>query len=116
MAKNVYQHPEQLANYEALIGTISGVEKKGATMPYTSVNGNMFSFLDADGRLNLRLAEKERQEFIRKYKTTLSVQHDTVMKEYVLVPDRLLDNPKELQPFFKASFLYAGSLKPKGKK
>ena len=34
-----------LASYEALVATGPGVERKGKTMPYTSVNGHMFSFL-----------------------------------------------------------------------
>lgn len=55
-------------------------------MPYTSVNGHMFSFLDKNGEMGLRLPQPERDEFIKKYDTKLLVQHDKVMKEYVVVP------------------------------
>lgn len=37
---------EKIALYEKLLATIPGIERKGATMPYTSLNGNMFSFID----------------------------------------------------------------------
>ena len=36
---------DRLASYERLISTLPGVDRKGATMPYTAVNGHMFSFL-----------------------------------------------------------------------
>ena len=46
----------QLALYESLIATQSGLERKGATNPYTSVNGNMFTTLSPEGNLGIRLA------------------------------------------------------------
>jgi len=47
---------ERLAAYERVVATLPGVERKGATVPYTSVNGHMFSYLSATGTLALRLA------------------------------------------------------------
>jgi TfoX/Sxy family transcriptional regulator of competence genes len=35
------------------------------------------------------------------------------MKEYVAVPDVLLENTKELQKYFEFSYEYAKTLKPK---
>ena len=35
--------------YQKSIVTISSLERKGATMPFTSVNGNMFSLPDNHG-------------------------------------------------------------------
>ena len=43
MSKSV--PPENLKLYEKLVAMTPGVERKGAAMPYTSVNGQMFSFL-----------------------------------------------------------------------
>jgi hypothetical protein len=62
---------EKLALYEKLVATIPDVERKGATVPYTSINGHMFSYLAKTGTLALRLPEPERQKFLDKYKTTL---------------------------------------------
>jgi hypothetical protein len=39
----------QVALYEALIATHPEVERKGKSSPYTSINGNMFTILSADG-------------------------------------------------------------------
>ena len=75
-----------MALYDALLATTPGIKRKGATMPFTSVNGNMFGLLTADGTLALRLPASEREAFLKKYKTTLCEQYGAVMKEYVSVP------------------------------
>ena len=105
-----------LALYERLVATHPGVERKGAAMPYTSVNGHMFSFLTKAGALALRLPAGEREEFLKKYKTKLCEQHGTVLEEYVEVPDALLKKTGELKKYFGLSCAYVASLKPKATK
>jgi TfoX/Sxy family transcriptional regulator of competence genes len=102
-----------LALYEKLVATQEGMERKGATMPYTSVNGHMFSFLSKEGKMALRLPKGERENFLEKYDTELSVQYGAVMKEYVVVPDRLLRETEELKKYFELSYGYVSALKPK---
>jgi TfoX/Sxy family transcriptional regulator of competence genes len=107
------QYAANLALYEKLVATNPKVERKGATMPYTSLNGHMFSLLTKEGWLALRLPGDAREAFLKKYKTKLCVQYGTVMKEYVEVPDALLKKTQELRKFFGLSYAYVGSLKPK---
>ena len=47
--------PDRLELYEKLIATNPSVKRKGATVPYTSLNGHMFSYLSKEGKLALRL-------------------------------------------------------------
>jgi len=61
----------------------------------------------------LRLPNEEREQFLKKYKTTLFEAYGTVMKEYVAVPDALLQKTKELQKYLALSYEYAKTLKPK---
>jgi TfoX/Sxy family transcriptional regulator of competence genes len=82
-------------------------------MPYTTVNGNMFSLLTADGTLALRLPTSDREAFLKKYKTTLCEQYGAVMNEYVSVPATLLANTRQLAKYLALSYEYARSLKPK---
>ena len=82
-------------------------------MPYTSLNGHMFSVLHKDGSVALRLPTMKREAFLKKYKTTLASQYGIVQTEYVVVPDALLAKTKDVRRFFQASVAYAGSLKPK---
>ena len=51
--------------YEALIATHSDIERKGKSSPYTSINGNMFTILSADGVLGIRLGAADREAFMR---------------------------------------------------
>lgn len=103
----------KLELYEKLVANVPGVDRKGASMPYTSCNGHMFSFLCSPGTMALRLPEPEREAFLRKYKTKLCVQHGHVMKEYVIVPDSLLKKTTELKKHFQQSLDYVRLLKPK---
>jgi hypothetical protein len=104
---------ERLAQYERLVAAVPGLERKGVTVPYTSVNGNMSSFLTESGTLALRLSVSGRRMFIDEYATTLHEAHGTVMKEYVSVPGGLLADTDRLRPWFVASHDYVAGLKPK---
>ena len=90
-----------------------GVERKAATIPYTSLNGHTFSFLSGTGTLAIRLPEGEREAFIDWYSTTLHESYGTVMKDWVTVPDALLADTDELAPHFLASYAYVAAQKPK---
>jgi hypothetical protein len=43
------QSLDKLDSCEKLIATNPNVERKGATVPYTSLNGHMFSYLSKEG-------------------------------------------------------------------
>jgi TfoX/Sxy family transcriptional regulator of competence genes len=104
---------DKLALYEKLVATNPSVERKGATVPYTSLNGHMFSYLSKEGNLALRLPAGEREAFLKKYKTKLCQAYGVVQPEYVEVPDSLLASTRELKKFFDRSYEYVASLKPK---
>jgi hypothetical protein len=104
---------ERLALYEKLVATLPRVERKGAAMPYTSLNGHMFSFLTPAGALALRLPAGKREAFLERYGARLCEQHGVVMKEYVEVPHALLARTRELGKYFEESCAYVASLKPK---
>jgi TfoX/Sxy family transcriptional regulator of competence genes len=103
---------DRTALYEALIASIPSIERKGDANPYTSLNGHMFTLLHQQ-KLAIRLPETEREKFLKKYQTKLFEAYGTVMKEYVAVPDELLENTKELKKYLVSSYEYAKTLKPK---
>lgn len=110
MASQIPEEP--LKSYDALVARFDEVERKGKTMPYTSINGYMFSHLSAQGEMGLRLSEDDRNEFLDKYNSELFVQHGRTMKEFVAIPSNLL-NSNELDGWFERSIAYTKSLKPK---
>ena len=88
------------------------IERKGAANPYTSVNGHMFSSLNKKGELGLRLSKEDRESFIKEFDTELFFTYNTVMKEYVRVPEELLEGDG-FRVFLDKSYDYVKSLKPK---
>ena len=103
----------KVALYDKLIATNPDIERKGDTNPYTSYNGHMFTNLTPEGVLVIRLPEKEREIFIKKYKTKLMESYGVIRKEYVVVPESLLKKTNELKPYLDISYSYIKTLKPK---
>ncbi len=113
MEKSILPREEKEELYARMVTSQPGAVQKGDTIPYTSVNGNMYSFLAKGDFVGLRLPEEEKIKFLEKYKTTLVEQYGVVQKEYVVVPDSLLKKTAELKPYFAMSFKYTSSLRPK---
>jgi hypothetical protein len=113
MPKHNNGRDSKIVLFEKLVATHPQAVLKGATIPYTSVNGNMYSYFSKEGYLALRLPEEVRVTFLKKHKTTLVTSYGIVQKEYVVVPDSLLKKTTELKQYFHSSYKYVSSLKPK---
>ncbi len=108
---------EKFEAYKLLTGKLDVELKENFGFPFTSVNGNMFSFLSKENVLGIRLAQNEREEFLGKFDSEIYQRPGgQVLKEYVVIPDDLLANADELTSWFEKSLNYAGGLKPKKKK
>lgn len=105
--------PQTLTAYDRMVSSIPGAERKGATMPYTSVNGNMYSFIGKDDVIALRLPAEAREAFMKKYKTKLHEANGVVMKEYVPVTAALLKDETSMANYFAQAYEYVNTLKPK---
>lgn len=105
--------PARIELYEKLIRTQAEAERKGKGMPSTSFNGHMFSFLSPTGSLFLRLPEKEKEAFIKKYKSSASGGHAKMLMEFVEVPEKLMKDFAEVKKYFDISFTYVQTLKPR---
>ena len=114
MAKAKYQGPaDRLALYEELVASVDDVERRGAANPYTSRNGHMTSFIDREGEVSIRLDKADREQFIEQYESRISTQYGKQMKEFVVVPDGLLERQDEIRPWFVRSWEWVGALGPK---
>ena len=100
----------KLALYDRLLATEPGIERKGATIPYTSANGKMFTYLSPSGDLRMRLPDQDRAAFMKKYRTKPVVQHGVLMKDWVAVPTALFARSAELNPYLTKSRAYAMQL------
>ncbi len=111
--KDSKQSSETLNIFQALVDQVQDIEIKGAKSSYCAANGNMFCFLASGDRLALRLPKDEREKFLSQHADCVCIEHATVMKDYVLVPDSILHNNRKLRPLFKKCCEHAFSLKPK---
>src|SRR2546423_14773523 len=100
----------KLALYDRLLATDPTIERKGVTIPYTSTNGKMFTYLSPTGDLRLRLPDDEREAFLKKYRTKLATSNGMVMKDFVAVPPALLAGTAELRPYLGSGRAYAARL------
>jgi hypothetical protein len=106
--------PEALEAYTSVVERSgSGAEVKGAKNPYTSRNGHMFSFLDADGTMALRLSVELTEEFRSSYESGDVMQYGSTMRGYSSVPAELLADADTLTGWFDRSWEWIGTLPAK---
>ncbi len=108
--------PETGVEHQAVRKRLAAELKGGVKLPYTSLNGNMYTQLTKAGKVGLRMGKADREAFIEKYDATLLTSYGAVMKEYVEVPDSLLSQTDELAPYLAISYSYVQTLKPKPSK
>ena len=72
---------ERLELCDNLLATNPDIKRKGGTMPYTSINGHMFSFLNQQGTMGLRFSKENIEAFIQKFKTRLIEPYGRIIKD-----------------------------------
>ena len=108
-----YQGPPDALERYATVVEGAGEPVKGAKNPYTSRNGHMFSLLDGDGAMALRLPKELSDEFLSRYESGPVTQYGSVMRSYVSIPDDLLSDTEELGSWFEKAYDWMGTLEPK---
>ncbi|MFV1885080.1 MAG: hypothetical protein ACMZ7B_11375 [Balneola sp.] len=103
---------QHIETYKSIIEQVEGVELKGKTMPYTSTNGHMFSQLNKDGEIGIRLSKERQSEFfsngLQPFKS-----YGAVMQGYILVSEEMLSNIDQVVELMKEGLEYVQSLEPK---
>ncbi len=107
---------ERLRLYQLLLESVPGVaEKSNFGSAYTAINGNMYSMISKHGVVGIRLPEAVRSAFLEQYGAEL-FRGDPAWppaKEYVAVPDELLERTDELASYLERSLAHALTLKAK---
>ena len=85
-------------------------ERKAEIMPYTPANGNMFSQLNKDGEIGIRFSKQVQEKYIKEFETTTYKSYGAVLKGYVLIPDKMLDDLDTLSTYLNESYDYVMSL------
>ena len=103
----------RLAAFERLLAATPDLPRKGKANPYSSMNGNMVAFIGKDDTLALRLSKARRAAFLEEHPDSVVVSYNTVMKDYVGVPDSILEDHAALQSLWDEMVANARTLKPK---
>jgi len=104
---------KRLEIYDQLVAKCSRFDRKGKTVPYTSANGHMFSFMNKDAELGIRFSREVQEKYIEEWSTTIFKSHGAVMKGYVLIPEKMLGDLDTLASYLDESYDYVMTLKPK---
>lgn len=114
MPDKTYQNTVELYRNLAQIHLDDAV--KGKANPYTSLNGNMYSFLDKTDTICIRLSSDDRKDFMQAHGLDPVMQYGSVMKEYVSLPDDVLANEAALKAILLQCKTYAADLPIKARK
>lgn len=116
MAGKVTAPPAKVALYQRLIESVEGIDaRSNFGSAYTAVNGNMYSMISKHGVVGIRLPEPDRTAFLETHNAEL-FRGDPAWppaKEYVAVPDALLEDTETLRPYLERSYGHVQTLKPK---
>ena len=104
---------KNLEFYDKLVSANPNFERKGKTVPYTSANGYMFSLLNKDGELGFRLSKESGKKFMEEHQTTIFKSHGAVMRDYVLIPERMFEKFELLSAYLEDGYQHVMSLPPK---
>ena len=104
---------EKLAIYDKLVDKCPRFERKGKTMPYTSANGYMFSLFNKAGEIGIRFSKEVQKKYMEELDTTLYKSYGAVMKGYIFIPDKMLEDLDNLSKYLDESYDYVMSLEPK---
>lgn len=99
--------------YDEAVKQCDRFDRKGKTMPYTSANGHMFSQLNKDGELGIRFSKEIQEKYMAEYNITYFKSYGAVMKGYILITEKILNDKVLLNSLLNEGYDYVMSLDPK---
>lgn len=104
---------KKLSQYDQLIARFPGIERKGETKLYTSVNEHIFAQLNKDGKLGIRFSEESKVKYLQQLKDKPFKAYVAVMKGYILIPESMWKDMNKISAPLKESYAYVLGLEPK---
>jgi len=104
---------ERLKIYDEIVSQCPDIVRKGKSVPYTSANGHMFSFINKAGDLGMRFSLEDQDKYMNEFSTSFFESHGATMKGYILITDAMLKDKDLLIRLLRESHNYVKSLKSK---
>lgn len=106
------EYDEKLELYSQALEK-AGIRKKGETLPYSSINGNMFSQMNKEGGLGLRFSDDVKEKYIAEFNSGTFSSYGKELKGYVLIPEGIIKDTHKLSLLLKESRDYVSRLPKK---
>lgn len=107
-------NPAVLTAFDRMIAGVEGVERRGATMPYVAVNGNMYAMINKADTIGLMLSDKDFATFISTYNAKPFESIPGLQtKNFVAIPPTMYVDLRTMQMWFKLGYAYAARLPAK---
>lgn len=105
-----------LIRYEAAISACDGFDRKGKANPYTSANGHMFSQINKDDQLGIRLPKPRQKELALQYRAGPFKSYGATLRDYVCLSAEMLDECGLVEGLLLEGFAFVSAMPPGGKK
>ena len=105
-----------IARFELAIAASDRIERKGKANPYTSTNGHMFSQINKDDQLGIRLPKPRQKELSEQYGAGPFKSYGATMRDYVCLTGDMLADPGLVERLLEEGFDFVASMPPGGKK
>lgn len=105
-----------VALFEAAISAANQIERKGNANPYTSANGHMFSQINKDNQLGIRLPKPRQKELLDEYGAGPFKSYGATMRDYVCVTEEMLSDQALIISLLQEGLAFVSAMPPGGKK
>lgn len=105
-----------VALFEAAISAANQIERKGKANPYTSANGHMFSQINKDDQLGIRLPKPRQKELLDEYGAGPFKSYGATMRDYVCVTEEMLSDQALIISLLQEGLAFVSAMPPGGKK
>lgn len=102
--------------FERAIAASGQYERKGKANPYTSANGHMFSQINKDDQLGIRLPKPRQQALLEAYGAGPFKSYGATMRDYVCLTDQMLAEDRLVTALLDEGFAFVSAMPPGGKK
>lgn len=105
-----------VALFEAAISAANRIERKGKANPYTSANGHMFSQINKDDQLGIRLPKPRQKKLLDEYGAGPFKSYGATMRDYVCLTEEMLSDQALITALLEEGLAFVSAMPPGGKK
>lgn len=107
---------ELVQHYRACIARSGQFEFKGKANPYTSANGHMFSQINKDDQLGIRLPKPRQEQLLAEFGAGPFKSYGATMRDYVCLTPDMLAQADLVTALLDEGFAFVSAMLPGGKK